>query len=324
MDYYKIKELAYPYNYVVSIAGILVSIPGTVLNTLVLHLILKNKWKKLSIDLKLICFTSLFDLIICFYSFISGICNLVGFADYLNSNLSCTLNGVISVLIGTTSVNLVGVVALERYLLIVKEKTLYNRTYYLLIISLQLINLISYIVSGVFGGFSINATSVYCIYDFTNWAGIAGTMILALSFSTSITMTYFSYINIMIKRRKLTLQNQKIFPFKADKIKKDANSTIIKSALIIIASTITNLPYNILLFISFISPKLSTPLIQSICSMFNMLNVIINSLIVLRLRTDVWNEFKEFILLKPGNSDADWDSINDYQLINIEVGVESK
>ncbi|KXN72209.1 hypothetical protein CONCODRAFT_4954 [Conidiobolus coronatus NRRL 28638] len=324
MDYYKIRELAYPYNYVVSIAAIFLSISGTTLNTLVLHIILKNKWKKLSIDLKLICFTLLFDLLSCFYIFTTGICNLVGYADYLNSKFSCTINSIISIFTCVTSINIVGVVSLERYFLIVKEKVLCRKVYYMLILSIQLVNLISCIIGGVFGGFSISATSVFCMFNLNSWAGIAGDIILILSVGTSINITYFSYINIIIKRRKLTLQNQKIFPFKSKKIKREANSTIIKSVLIIIASTFTNIPFNVLLFIALVNPKFLTPQIQAICSTFTMLNMIINALIVLRLRTDIWNEFKEVIFIKNDNSEADGSSIDDYQLADIEVELNNK
>ncbi|KXN72206.1 hypothetical protein CONCODRAFT_4951 [Conidiobolus coronatus NRRL 28638] len=266
MDYYKIRELAYPYNYAESIAAIFFSITGTILSTLVLHIILKNKWKNLSVGLKLICFTLVFDILHSFVAFTCGICNLVGFADYLNSKLSCTLNAVTIVFTCITSINIVGVVALERYFLIVKDKVLYNNTYYLIVLSLQMIILLSCVISGAFGSFSIGSTSVYCVYDTTTWAGIAGTIIIVLSISISISMTYFSYISIIVKRRKLTLQNQNILPFNAKKIKRDANVTIIKSGLIIFASTFANLPYIVYLFIELIDPKYLTPKIQTICT----------------------------------------------------------
>jgi hypothetical protein len=250
----------------------------------------------------------------CFFAFTSGICNLVGFADYINSKLSCALNAAIIVFSAVASINLVGVVALERYLLIVREKGLFNRTYYMIILGLQLINLFSVTICGVFGGFSINSTSVYCIYNTTTWAGVVGTIILALSISSSIFMIYLGYISIMIKRRKLTLQNQNIFPFKAEKIKKDANSTILKSGLIIIVSTITTLPYCILLFISLINPKFLTPLVMTLCTVLSMLNMAINTIIVLRLRTDLWNGLKELFFIKPNDNDIENESIDDYQL----------
>jgi hypothetical protein len=324
MDYYKIRELAYPYNYVVSIASILLSIAGAILGTLVLRIILRNKWKLLSIDLKLICFTLIFDLLMSFYCFISGICNIVGYSGYLNSKFSCTLNAIIYIFTCVTSINLVGVVALERYLLIVKEIVLHNRTYYIIILSLQFLNLASCLITSIFGSFGISSTSVYCIYDTANWAGISGTMILALSISISIIMTYFSYTNIIIKRRKLTLQNQTVLPFKAKKIRRDANSTIIKSALIIIASTITNLPFNLFLIMEFIDPKFLTPQIQTICTILSMFNMVINSLIILRLRTDLWNKFKEAIFIKSDNSSDSGINIDDYQLTTIELDTNDK
>jgi hypothetical protein len=276
-----------------------------VLSILVLSLILRRSWKLLNIDLKLICFTLIFDMLECFLVLTSAICNLVGFAGYLDSVFSCTLNAVITIFTVVTSINLVGVVAIERYLLIVKEKTFKNRTYYMYILALQLINLISCIVSGAFDGFSINSTSVYCLFNLTKWSGLVGNIFLTLSIGSSIGMIYFGYIGIMIKRRNITLQNQQIFPFKAEKIRKNANSTIFKSSLIIIASTFTTLPYCVLLFISLINPRFLTPLVGTLCTWSIMFNMIINTIIVLRLRTDLWIEFKALILIKSEISDSD-------------------
>jgi hypothetical protein len=324
MDYYKIRELAYPYNYVESTVAIFLSISGTTLSAIVFHILLKNKWRSLSIDLRLICFTLVCDILHSFVAFTCGICNFVGFAEYLSFKPSCALNAVSFDFATVSSINIVGVIALERYFLIVKEKVLDSRVYYILIIIIQLINLVSSVISGVFGNFSISSTSVYCIYSTTNWAGIFGTIILLLSISISLSITYFSYINIIIKRRKLSLQNQKILPFKAKKIRRDANSTIFKSALIIIASTIINIPCITYLFIQLIDPKLLTPQIQIIITISCMLNMTINALIVLRLRTDLWNRFKEVIFRKSDSNEDDGVSINDYQLTIIEVDISDK
>jgi hypothetical protein len=324
MDYYKIREQAYPYNYAESIAAIFFSIYGTILSTIVFYILLRNKWRSLSIDLRLICFTLMCDMLHSFIVFTCGVCNLAGFADYLSSKPSCAFNAIIIVFAAMSSINMVGVISLERYFLIVKERVLHNRTYYMIILSLQLINLVGSITSGVFGTFSISSTSVYCIYDMTNWAGISGTIILVLSIGTSTSITYFSYINIIIKRRKLSLQNQKVLPFKTKKIRRDANVTIIKSALIIIASTISSLPYIIYLFIEIIDPKLLTPRIQAIVTISCMVNMIINALIVLRLRADLWNKFKEAIFIKSDSNEDDSVSINDYQLTIIDADFSNK
>ncbi|KXN72208.1 hypothetical protein CONCODRAFT_4953 [Conidiobolus coronatus NRRL 28638] len=299
MNYYEIRKTAYPYNYVVSISAIPITLSGMVLSILVLSLILRKSWKSLNIDLKLICFTLIFDMLECFLVLTSAICNLVGFADYLNSMFSCTLNAVITIFTVVTSINLVGVVAIE---------------------SFQLINLISCVVSGAFGGFSINSTSVYCLFNLTKWSGLVGNIFLTLSIGSSIGMIYFSYIGIMIKRRNITLQTQQIFPLKAKKIRKNANSTIFKSTLIILASTFTTLPYCVLLFISLINPQFLTPLVGTLCTWSIMFNMIINTIIVLRLRTDLWIEFKVLILIKSDISENDSELENDHNLTVFDEG----
>ncbi|KXN72210.1 hypothetical protein CONCODRAFT_4955 [Conidiobolus coronatus NRRL 28638] len=250
----------------------------------------------------------------CFLVFTSAISNLISFSAYLDSVFSCSINAILTILTAATSINLVGIVAIERYFLIVKGKPLSNRAYYMLILGLELLNLSSCIFGGTFNGFSINPTSVYCLFDLNNWAGKVGNIIIAISLGISLSMIYFGYINIMIKRRTLTLQNQRIFPFKAEKIKRDANSTIFKSALIIIASTFTNLPYCVLLVITLIYPQFLTPLIGTLCTWSIMFNMIINTTIVLRLRTDLWIELKKLLYIKSDDSDVENDNIDDYQL----------
>ncbi|KXN72207.1 hypothetical protein CONCODRAFT_4952 [Conidiobolus coronatus NRRL 28638] len=320
MNYYKIRELAYPCNYVVSIVGIFLSIFGTIISTLVVHVILKNKWKILSIDLKLICFTLIFDILHCFLAFTSGICDIIGFGDYLNSRFTCSLNSVLTIFTAITSINLVGVVALERYLLIIKAKTLNSIVYYKLILGLQLINLANGVVSGTFGGFSISSASVYCMFNLNSWAGIVGSTVLSLSTGTSIFMIYFCYISIMIKRRSSALEIQKLFPLKARKIRNEANSTILKSTLIIIASTFTTIPYCAVMFIKLFNPSFLTPLVAAICLISAMFNMVFNPIIVLRLRIDIWDEIKVLFFIKSDGSDIISNNVDDYQLTILKEG----
>jgi hypothetical protein len=55
-----------------------------------------------------------------------------------------------------------------------------------------------------------------------------------------------------------------------------------------------------------------------------MFNMIINALIILKLRTDLWNKFKEAIFIKSDDSRDDSASINDYQLTAIEADISDK
>jgi hypothetical protein len=314
MDYYKIEKLAYPYNYIVSITAILLSVLGAVLSSLVIFLTLRNKWRRLDIDLKLVCFTLIFDILNCFLAIITAICNMIGYAEYLNSRFSCSLNSVLTIFTAIGSINLVGLVALERYLLIVKQKILKNKIYYMLILGLQFINLASGAVSGAFGGFSIGSASVYCMLNLDSWAGIFGSIVLNLSTGASIFMIYFGYVNIMIKRRNIALETQKLFPSKAKKIRSEANSTIIKSTLIIIASTFTTIPYSAILFITIFNPIFLTPLVAAICILSAMFNMIFNPIIVLKLRIDLWYELKALIFGKSDNINSDSDSDSDVDI----------
>jgi hypothetical protein len=74
----------------------------------------------------------------------------------------------------------------------------------------------------------------------------------------------------------------------------------------------------------FIDPKFLTPRIQAICTILSMFNMVINSLIILRLRTDLWNKFKEAIFIKSDNSSDSGINIDDYQLTTIELDTNDK
>jgi hypothetical protein len=187
---------------------------------------------------------------------------------------------------------------------------------------LQLINLASGVISGVFSGFSISSTSVYCTFDLYSWAGILGSTVLNVSIGASIFMIYFGYINIMIKRRNSALEIQKLFPLRAKKIRNKANLIILKSTLVIIASSFTTLPYSAILFIPLFNPRFLTPLTTDICILSTMFNMVLNTLIVLRLRLDLWNGLK-VLFLESDNIDLVNGIMSDLQLETLNEGTSN-
>lgn len=301
MDYYELRDKAYPYNYIMSSISLLICITGITLCSFVLNIIFRNKWQKLHIDLKLVTITLFLDLTEAILVLPSAVFDLLGLASWMPPKISCNANAILYILAFVTEVNFVAIVAIERYALIVHHKKLKIMHYILILIVLFSLNIASCTVAYLNNGFSVHPTAVYCLFDLYTRGGKLGISILAVSMFSCIIIIYYTYTIIMIKRRRDLLNMRELFPLKSKQIQNQANTTILKSLSLILASTITNTQYSVLTIMSLIRPEFYTTIIDTICTACILLNIVMNTLLLLGMRPDLLDELKSRFHIKLNN-----------------------
>ncbi|KXN67096.1 hypothetical protein CONCODRAFT_10916, partial [Conidiobolus coronatus NRRL 28638] len=264
MDYKHVRDNSHPYNYILDAIGLALAIPGMILAALVLRVLMNRKWSHMNIDLKLITLTLIFDIISCLESGLNCFFNMINFQYNLSYTWSCNLAATICLIGFITSINLVGLIALERCLLICYQTKIDEIYYWIMLIIFILINIGSIVISWLSNGFTILPASMYCMFDVKVKAGrITGIITLLLAL-VSVSMVFIGYIKISLKRAQESKQSQIELGLNPVEVRKTMRSTIIKSMVIIFVSCLNNGPYCILVVISLFEPSFLTPLVDCI------------------------------------------------------------
>jgi hypothetical protein len=292
MDYYELRNFASPYNHIISGYALFIIIVGITLNSIVLKLIINKKWSKLNIDLKLVIITLLFDMSEGLLVFPSALTDLINLPQYNPANLNCNVNAILYTLIFGTEINLVALVAFERYLLILHDIVLRERYYYLILFGFFVINITGCMVALNFDGFSLHPTGVYCLFNLSNFGGRLGISILAISILSAQSIIYYCYIRIMFTRRSAMLKIRDWCPSKYEEITKRANDTIIRASLVVLTSTITTIPYCILTILGLANPIHFNITVDFIMTILILLNIVMNTLLLLFMRADILEKLK--------------------------------
>ncbi|KXN68461.1 hypothetical protein CONCODRAFT_9259 [Conidiobolus coronatus NRRL 28638] len=224
--------------------------------------------------------------------FPSALTDLLNLPQYNPANLNCNVNAILYTLLFGTEINLVALVAIERYLLIIHDIVLKERYYYLILAGFFAINISSCMVSLHFDGFSLHPTGVYCLFNLNNFGGKLGISIVAVSVLSAQVIIYYCYIRIMFTRRSAMLKIRDWCPSKYDEITKQANNTIFRASLVILTSTITTIPYCILTIIGLANPSFFTIIVDFIMTILILLNIIMNTLLLLIMRADILEKLK--------------------------------
>ncbi|KXN64630.1 hypothetical protein CONCODRAFT_14197 [Conidiobolus coronatus NRRL 28638] len=292
MDYNTIRERARPINTIVSCSAMVISTIAIFLGLILLFIITKKKWSKLYIDLKLVSMTVFVDLLVSIWAIVNSVLDLTNKIDYIGSQVGCTISGAISIIISTGTINCVAVTAIERYALIVLEASISDHLYYFILFGFVLTNILSCAITIVLKGFTPHPTSIYCMNDLQTSAGRIGLGFLGFSEMLSLVMVYFCYISIILARRRLALQAKEEFPMQFQNIDINWKSTVFKASLIIIGSTLSNVPYIIISTIWLARYELYTSVLDGIATLCLILNSIFNTFLILGMQPDLSKEFK--------------------------------
>jgi hypothetical protein len=270
--------------------------------------VLKNGWKVLDFNMKLMIVTIIFDLMEGFVILIYASDSVLNTQQYLKYELGCQICYILLVVFAVTSVNLTSIVALDRYLIIVTGIRLMNKYYILLILFFIVLNTIACITGLYLNGIGILPSFTYCFLKYSNFGGLLSQGIITLSIGISTLLIYFCYIKIMIQRKKQLEEIRELFPEKYNSITRQRNMTIIKSGTLILASSISNAPYCIITVASMIDPSFYTPSVDTIRCTLIIMNMIINSLLLLGMRSDLLTRFRSLLGFKSSTELSNFNS----------------
>jgi hypothetical protein len=312
--FYQIHQNAKPFNYILDAYTLVLNLISVLIIVSVLIVISKLKWSKMSVDIKLASSVMIFDIFACFLFVFNGIMDLAGLNSYLAINNVCNLNGFLVYFLPISSISIVGVLSLERFLLIVYGKKYSGYFYSAIGGCFILLNIIFCLVCWLYQGFRIAPISVYCSFDTSTKGGLAGSALAVVSVGLSDIFVMIAYPLICITRVNHSKKMKLELGLNPDKVNLQVRSTIYKSLALIFFSAITNGPYLILVLMSWadhskISPALD--LIQAICATSS---TFINTLILLNMQPELWAAIQRLWRLKPDSDSSDGLLYNVYEI----------
>ncbi|KXN67552.1 hypothetical protein CONCODRAFT_10353 [Conidiobolus coronatus NRRL 28638] len=296
--YQEIRVSSQPFNFIQDWFLLALGFGSFFILVPLLKVAFQQKWSSHKIDMKLSILMVVFDVLTAADAILVSFNNLLNIPWNYPNNISCTINPIISLFIYFTSVCLVAVLSLERCLLIVYKKEYSDRFYYLIIIFLAITIFAICALTSALNGWGLVATGVYCLFDVSKVGGIVGSLLSGVLIGSCLIVIFIAYIKICLFRRDRSQVEQVELGLDPEKVKMEANSTIIKSLAIIIISAFTNGPFTLLLMMQIIGSNLNTPAINSISSILINFNLLTNALILLNMKPELWKGIKSFYGLK--------------------------
>ncbi|KXN69077.1 hypothetical protein CONCODRAFT_8562 [Conidiobolus coronatus NRRL 28638] len=275
----EVYQNIWPSPYALPIFYFIFNPPAFVLSVLVLYTVLKHFRKNWNIDIKL-----------------GGIVNCSGFAILyrVDINLYCQFAAyeVVSTTF-VTSMNLIGVIALERCLLIVYNIRLKDRYYWIMAFLCYFFPLVAFINVLVNDGVEYQNMGSICHYGSHSISGIVSIVIMLVTSSISFTVLIVSYVKIIYFRRSSVQRQQLELGYDPDKVRKEVNKTTFKLMFVIVINVASNFPYCIAQMLGLFDQSLFTPKVAFFTAPFCAMDVWWNCVIFLVLNTEIWDKMKE-------------------------------
>jgi hypothetical protein len=232
------------------------------------------------------------DLYISIITLLNNIFAIAHLGSYYNTRFACTLNAFLTGLPYVISITLMGIISLERCLLIVFNRSYPKKTYFRLLFIFTILNLINFILTAVFDGFGIFPTASYCFFYPVGKAGLAGSIVAVILLLPPYNLVVFCYIAICVSRRNQSQKAKLELGLDPIKVKKDVNSTVIKSLSFIAASLFTSGIYVAIMISSWFDPSILTPATDLVQVVFLGSQMIINASLLLNIQPSLWSGLK--------------------------------
>ncbi|KXN66395.1 hypothetical protein CONCODRAFT_11772 [Conidiobolus coronatus NRRL 28638] len=303
LKYSELYERAKPLIYINDSYLILLNASSLVIIISLLFIIIKNKPQRLHVDMKLTCIVIISDFVSSLSTSTSALANILNLGQGLDNPILCRLNAIALGIGFSTSLITIGVLSLERCLIIVYEKELAPKYYYLIIIVESSILLGFLIFCAATEGFHIMPTSEYCLLDISTSSGLSTSIAFFIIGGTSLVTVLICYTKICVFRRSQSLEAQLELGLNPLKVKREVNITILKSLTLIAASLLTNGPYVAIQVFTWIDPKFLTPLSDTISCICITSSAFINTIILLKLKPEFLNLLKQLWGFKCENDD---------------------
>ncbi|KXN66437.1 hypothetical protein CONCODRAFT_11728 [Conidiobolus coronatus NRRL 28638] len=186
-----------------------------------------------------------------------------------------------------------GIISFERCLKIVFEREYSYKFYISILFSFFVVSVINAIITPLNNGFFILPNAIYCLFDPSKTGGLIGSIITGLSCGTAYSMIIICYLTICVHRRSESQKAQLELGLDPAKVKQAVNTTIIKSLSIMVASLSTSGVYVSIMVISWFHPAIFTNLTDMIQVFFIEPQMIINVIILLNLKPELWKGLKK-------------------------------
>jgi hypothetical protein len=258
-----------------------------------IYIVSKEKWASMKVDLKLAYIMLILDLGGACTVFFNSVNNLAGNGLFVANQTLCNLGSIMLSAFFISSIYCVGVISLERCLLIVFKREYSGKFYYCIIGCLSLLNVASWIVAWSMNGYGIYVLSSYCFFNLKTWGGFIGSFLTVVSVGISYTFIFVCYPMICIYRKNQSQSSQLELGLDPVKVKKEVNKVILKSMFIIFASLATNGPYMIILIITWFNPNILTPKIDCAQAILIDFNLIVNTFILLNMKPELFKSLKQ-------------------------------
>ncbi|KXN68465.1 hypothetical protein CONCODRAFT_9265 [Conidiobolus coronatus NRRL 28638] len=131
------------------------------------------------------------------------------------------------------------------------------------------------------------------MFDLYEIGGKVGSIMLGVSCLVSLTFVYTSYILIILKRRSRIKKMRQELGEHCGRLLHKKSTTLVKSLTIIIVSTLSNLPYCIIVIMCLIDYSFYTPALEMIATTCMMLNQVLNTILLLHMRPDIFADLKD-------------------------------
>jgi hypothetical protein len=292
--FYSVKPLNYIFN------GVALALLTPTLFILIPLLVtaFKTKHSKMKVDMKIAILIATFDLCSALDAIILILFNLFHNPMNLPNQLSCNINAALVVFFFFNSLGLVGILSIERCLLIVYKKEYSDSFYYVIISCLLATNIGICLFTSLNDGFGLSPIGNYCIFNINVTGGLIGSLLAGALLSISLIAIFFGYIKICLFRREHSKRTQIELGLDPRKVQKDVNSTIIKSLSIIFASFLAYVPYTLILLLQIASKSFQKIELCIIATILIDSNITLNSLILINMKPELYDGIKKFYRFK--------------------------
>ncbi|KXN73115.1 hypothetical protein CONCODRAFT_4003 [Conidiobolus coronatus NRRL 28638] len=292
-DLYKLYfKNAIPYICIGSVYYMTQALISCFLIISLLTVIRKERWSRLEIDLKLMTMAIILDLGGTVIIIVGCISNLCGYGILIDTPEKCCATAFWLLFTIVTSINIIGILSLQRCLFIVFNRQYPDIFYYFIILGQLIFNLTSWIMCWINGGFTVMPLAQYCMFDLATRFGFITSILFLISCGISDSLVFICYPIICIYIRNKTKRSQLELGINPIKVNSQVNTAMIKSLALILASILTNGPYCIILIITLTKAQSLSPAVDFIQTTLLSTTILINSLILINLKPELWKSLK--------------------------------
>ncbi|KXN69076.1 hypothetical protein CONCODRAFT_8561 [Conidiobolus coronatus NRRL 28638] len=233
----------WPNPWILPLFYILASSLAVVMGITIIYTVIKHFRKDMHIDIQLALFLTVMDTVSGVDFLMAAICNLPPLNIYSSYYNIC----LVQVITGSTtfiaSLVIIGVIALERCLIVVYNIKMKNTYYWLMISICVIIPLFNSILVISTDSIGLMSSGVFCHYDIQTYYGVVAYIIMLTLSAIAISTLVFSYTKIVLFRYHHSQTQQIELGMDPEKVRIETRRTTIKLMSILIINVGTNIPY---------------------------------------------------------------------------------